>query len=154
MAESLAEEPTLVGRLGSTIPMLLPGWLLTSPLRWLLARQGLVPPLLALPLWVLPMFAFAFAATRPDRDALAAVVFAVVVAGVFHVAQVQVGPPVPAVQGKPVYLLGPLLNAVGAALVGVVVAYRGGTEGVRRWLAPDDRRAGDGRAAGGPQDDS
>jgi uncharacterized membrane protein YeiH len=143
MTESLAAEPTPLGRLGMSIPMLLPALLVTYPLRWLLARQVVLPDSVGLPLWVTVTLAFAFAATHPDRDNTAPIVFAAVVAGVFFVAQDVFGPPVPPVHGKPVYLVGPVLNAVGAVLLGYLAAYRDGVEAVRGLLTADRRRSED-----------
>jgi hypothetical protein len=147
MTESLAEEPTALGRLAMSIPMLLPALLVTYPLRWLLARQAVLPDSVGFPLWVTVTLAFAFAATHPDRDNTAPIVFAAVVAGVFFVAQGVFGPPVPAVQGKVVYLVGPVLNAVGAVVLGYLAAYRDGIETVRSPFTP-------GRGASDAHDDS
>ncbi|MFC4408771.1 hypothetical protein [Haloarchaeobius iranensis] len=122
------DDPSLAERFGMSIPMLLPAWLVTHPLRWLLDRQTMVPDPVALPLWVGLGLAFAFGATHPNRDEFAAVVFAVVVPCVFFVAQGVLAPPFPGVHGQPTYLVGPVLNAVGAGLLGYVVAYREGLE--------------------------
>ncbi|WP_435345215.1 hypothetical protein [Haloarchaeobius sp. HRN-SO-5] len=115
----------LDARIGAAIPLLLPAWFATYPLRWLLARQtvrtGAVPDLV----WILPTVALAFFAAGEERDDLATVGFGLTVAVVFYVAQVRFGPPVPVVRGRPEYLLGPALNAVGAVVVGYLVAYRG-----------------------------
>ncbi len=144
----LGEDPSLAERFVMSIPMLLPAWLVTYPLRWLLDRQTMVPDPVALPLWVGLGLAFAFGATHADRDEFAAVVFAVAVAAVFFVAQAVLAPPFPAVRGQPLYLAGPILNAVGAGLLGYLVAYRGGLETVAG-LFTDDEPSPD-----GPHDDS
>ncbi|MFD1647468.1 hypothetical protein [Haloarchaeobius litoreus] len=145
---TLSDDPSLVQRFRMSLPLLLPAWLVTYPLRWLLDRQTMVPDLVALPLWVVLGLAFAFGATHPDRDEFAAVVFAVAVAAVFFVAQGVLAPPFPAVRGQPLYLAGPILNAVGAGLLGYLVAYRGGLETVVG-LYTDDEPGPD-----GPHDDS
>ena len=132
------DDPTLSERFGMTIPLLLPAWLVTYPLRWLLDRQTLVPGPLGLVCWGGIGLAFAFGATYPDNDEVAAVVFAVVVAAIFYVAEGVLAPPFPAVRGQPVYLVGPLLNAVGAFLVGYVVAYRRGLGTVLGLVTGDD----------------
>ena len=134
----LDDDPTLSERFGMTIPLLVPAWLVTYPLRWLLDRQTLVPGPLGLVCWVGIALTFAFAATYPDNDEVAAVVFAVVVAAVFYVAEAVLAPPFPVVRGQPLYLVGPALNAGGAYLVGYVVAYRGGLDPVVGLFAAAD----------------
>ncbi|WP_440988973.1 hypothetical protein [Haloarchaeobius baliensis] len=135
---TLDDDPTLGERFGMTIPLLVPAWLVTYPLRWLLDRQTLVPGRLGLVCWGGIALAFAYRATHPDTDEVAAVVFAVVVAAVFYVVEAVIAPPFPAVRGQPVYLAGPALTAVGALIVGYVVAYRGGLEPIVGLFGADD----------------
>ncbi|WP_439025481.1 hypothetical protein [Haloarchaeobius sp. DT45] len=121
------------GRIGRAIPMLLPSWLATYPAGWLLDQLAIVP--VTWPLrWVL-LLTLAFYAADPDNDPNGTIVFAAVSAVVFYVAQELFAPPVPAVRGEPLYLLGPTLTVVGAYLLGYLVGYRDGVGAFSRWLA-------------------
>ncbi|WP_435317405.1 hypothetical protein [Haloarchaeobius sp. TZWSO28] len=135
------------GRAGRTIPMLLPAWFATYPLGWLLGQLSL--GLLSVALRWSVLLAFAYYAADPDNNPSAAIVFSIVTAAVFVVAQVLFAPAVPAVQGKPLYLLGPTLNVAGAYLFGYLLAYRDGLAALRQWLTP-----GAGADANTARDDS
>ncbi|WP_435363116.1 hypothetical protein [Haloarchaeobius sp. DYHT-AS-18] len=132
--DAITADATLLGRIGRSIPMLVPAWLATYPAGWLLDQQEVVP--FAVLLRVALLLAVAFYAANPDNAPNAAIVFAVVSAAVFYVAQVLFAPAVPAVRGMPVYLLGPTLNVAGAYLLGYFVAYRDGLAALREWPTP------------------
>ncbi|MCT9095740.1 hypothetical protein [Haloarchaeobius sp. HME9146] len=132
---AITSEPTTLGRVGRSIPMLLPAWFATYPAGWLLGQFGLGQFGTILRWSVL--LVFAFYAADLDNDPNGAIVFSVVAAVVFFAAQVLFAPAVPTVQGKPVYLLGPTLNVVGAYLLGYLLAYRDGLTALLEWATPD-----------------
>ncbi|WP_267642446.1 hypothetical protein [Haloarchaeobius amylolyticus] len=120
-----------LGRLGRTIPMLIPAWLATYPVGWLLGQQATVPSPWVVR-WAL-LLAFAYHGADPENDPNGVIQFSVVSAVVFLVAQELFAPAVPAVQGRPMYLAGPALTLAGTYLLAYLVGYRDGVGAFRRW---------------------
>ncbi|WP_435360890.1 hypothetical protein [Haloarchaeobius sp. DFWS5] len=122
----------LLARAGRSIPLLIPGWLATYPVRWLLSEQSLVsaPGFVGILLVTLTAFLMA----GDGEDAKTAAIFSVEFAAFFFVLQEVLSPPMSSVQGNPRLLLGPVLTLLGAATFAYLLAYRNAAFALWRWL--------------------